>query len=140
MDLTDEQWGVLKPIIPAPPRRPDRRGRPWRDPRAVLHSIRWIWRTGAQWKDLPERYPPSQTGHRRFQAWVRSGVLEQSLQAVAADLRERGELELSECFIDGTFDSDPREESLAAQGIEMLAPHRAQRKTPNTQDGRPLRR
>jgi transposase len=67
------------------------------------NGIRRIWRTGAQWKDLPERYPPSQTGHRRFQAWVRSGVLEQLLQVVAADLRERGALELSECFIDGPF-------------------------------------
>jgi transposase len=103
MDLTDEQWDVLKPIIPAPSRRPDGRGRPWRDPRAVLNGILWILRTGAQWKDLPERYPPYQTCHRRFQYWVRSGVFEQILQALASDLRERGELDLSECFIDGTF-------------------------------------
>ncbi len=103
MDLTDEQWAVLQPIIPVPPRRPDGRGRPWRDARAVLNGILWILRTGAQWQDLPERYPPYQTCHRRFQSWVRSGVLEHILQALATDLRERGELDLSECFIDGTF-------------------------------------
>jgi hypothetical protein len=90
MELTDEQWEVLKPIIPVPPRRADGRGHPWRDPRAV-------------WKDLPTRYPPYQTCHRRFQLWVRSGVLDQVLRALAQDLHERGGLDLSECFIDGTF-------------------------------------
>jgi transposase len=103
MDLTDDQWAILQPLIPAPRRRPDGRGRPWRDAREVLNGILWILRTGAQWKDLPERYPPYQTCHRRFQQWVRSGVFERILQALATDLRERGGLDLSECFIDGTF-------------------------------------
>ena len=102
MDLTDEQWEVLKPIIPAR-RRPHGRGRPWRDPRTVLNGILWILRTGAPWKDLPTRYPPYQTCHRRFQHWVRSGVFARILQVLATDLQERGELDLSECFIDGTF-------------------------------------
>ena len=79
MDLTDEQWAVLQSIIPTPPRRPDGRGRPWREAREVLNGILWILRTGAQWKDLPERYPPYQTCHRRFQHWVRSGVFERLL-------------------------------------------------------------
>ena len=103
MDLTDEPWEVLKPIMPGPPRRADGRGRPWRDPRAVLNGILWILRTGAPWKDLPPRYPSYQTCHRRFQHWVRSGVFERILQALATDLQERGVLDRSECFIDGTF-------------------------------------
>jgi transposase len=74
MVLTDAQWAVLKPLIPTPPRRPDGRGRPWREARDVLNGILWILRTGAQWQDLPARYPPSQTCHRRLQPWVRSGV------------------------------------------------------------------
>jgi len=32
MDLTNEQWEALEPLIPDPPRREDGRGRPWRDP------------------------------------------------------------------------------------------------------------
>ena len=103
MDLTDEQWTILQPLIPEPPRRPDGRGRPWRDAREVLHGVLWILRTGAPWQDLPERYPPYQTCHRRFQQWVRDGTLEKVLQTLAADLRDRGGLDLSECFIDGTF-------------------------------------
>ena len=102
MDLTDEPWDVRKPILPAPPRRPDGRGRPWRDPRAVLNGRLWRLRTGAPWQDLPERYPPDQTGHRRVPSWVRSGVCEPLLQAFASALRERGELDLSACCIDAT--------------------------------------
>jgi transposase len=103
MDLTDKQWNVLEPLIPDPPRREDGRGRPWRDPRDVLNAILWILRTGAPWKDLPERYPPYQTCHRRFQKWIEEGVLGSVLETLAQDLEERGQIDLSECYIDGTF-------------------------------------
>ena len=103
MDLTDEQWSVLEPLIGEMPRRADGRGRPWRSSREVLNGILWILRTSAQWGDLPERYPPYQTCHRRFQRWVRDGTFERVLAALAHDLKERGKLDLSECFIDGTF-------------------------------------
>jgi transposase len=103
MDLTDEQWAVVGPLIPEPPRRADGRGRPWKPSREVLNGVLWILRTGAQWHDLPERYPPYQTCHRRYQSWVREGMLERILEALAEDLKERGDLDLSECFIDGTF-------------------------------------
>jgi transposase len=102
-ELTDEQWAIIQPLIPEPPRRPDGRGRPWRDARAVLNGILWILRSGARWQDLPERFPPYQTCHRRFQQRVRDGTLRSILEALAADLRERGELDFSECFIDATF-------------------------------------
>ncbi len=80
MDLTNEQWEVLEPPIPDPLRRPDGRGRPWRDSRDVLNGILWVLRTGAPWCDLPERYPPYQTCHvtdassggTRKVCWMRS--------------------------------------------------------------------
>src|SRR6516225_11439736 len=103
MDMTDDQWKVLEPLIGEMPRRADGRGRPWRGSREVLNAILWILRTGAQWADLPERYPPYQTCHRRFQRWVREGTLERVLEALARNLKERGGLDLSECFIDGPF-------------------------------------
>ncbi len=103
MDLTDEQWVVLEPVIGQMPRRADGRGRPWRASRDVLNGILWILRSGAQWAELPAEYPPYQTCHRRFQRWVCDGTLERLLDALARDLKERGKLDLSECFIDGTF-------------------------------------
>jgi transposase len=103
MDLTEEQWKVISAILPKDPVRRDRRGRPWSDRRTVFNGILWILRTGAPWQDLPERYGKYQTVHRRFQNWVRSGVMEKVLLAIAQDLQERGGLDLRECFIDGTF-------------------------------------
>ena len=103
MDLTDEQWAVVSPFIPEAPRREDGKGRPRVDSRIILDGILWIMRTGAPWKDLPERYPPYQTCHRRFQEWVKAGVFEDILKALVKDMKERGDLDLTECFIDGTF-------------------------------------
>jgi transposase len=102
MDLTDEQWAVLAPLL-REPRRADRRGRPRVAPRPILNGILWILRTGARWKDLPAEYPPYQTCHRRFQQWNRDGTLLRLLRALAADLEQRGGLDLEETFIDGTF-------------------------------------
>lgn len=104
MDLTDEQWATIRPHIPDPEvmRTGEKGGRPWRDPRDVLNGIMWVLRTGAPWADLPRRYPPPQTCHRRFQKWVKEGVLVAVLRGLAEDLRKRGQLDLTEAFIDGS--------------------------------------
>ncbi len=49
------------------------------------------------------KLPSLQTCHGRFQRWARDGTLKGVLTALAEYLRERGLLDLSECFIDGTF-------------------------------------
>ena len=104
MDLTDAQWAFLEPLF-RPKRRKDGRGRPWKDARAVMNGVLWVLRTGAPWHDLPGRYPPYTTCHRRFQQWQRSGLLTHLLQKLAKDLRDRGKLDLSESFIDASFSS-----------------------------------
>jgi transposase len=98
MDLTDEQWAMLKPLLPDPTKRADGRGRPWREAREVLDGVPWVLRNAAPWRDLPEHYPPYQTCHRRFQRWVKEGVLSRVLKALAEDLEARGGLDLSECL------------------------------------------
>ena len=103
-ELTEEQWEVVEPVL-RPERRSDNRGRPWHDTRAVLNGVLWVLGTGAQWRELPEKYPPYQTCHRRFQEWVRSGKLEKALQRLAQHLREQGKLKLEEAFLDATFAS-----------------------------------
>jgi len=94
-DLIDTQWKILDTLIPEPGRREDRR--------AVLNGVLWVLRTGAPWADVPERYPSYQTCHRRFQQWVRSGVMKGVLEALAIDLKTRGALDVKEAFIDGSF-------------------------------------
>jgi transposase len=103
MDLTNEQWQRIAEFIPASKAGPGRSGRPPQDSRAVLDGVLWILRTGAPWKDLPERYPPRSTCHRRFQQWIHAGVFDKILTALAKDLRDRGGIDLDEGFIDATF-------------------------------------
>ncbi len=103
MDITNDQWQRIADFIPRPKAQPGKSGRPAQDSRAVLNGILWILRTGAPWADLPERYPPKSTCHRRFQEWTTSGVFAKILTALAEDLQYRGGLDLSEGFIDGTF-------------------------------------
>ena len=102
MDLTDQQWTIIEPLFEEK-RRPDGRGRPWRDARAVLNGVLWVLRTGAPWHDLPDRYPPYQTCHRRFQQWRKNDVFRDLLTCLAEDLRLRGKIDLTEGFIDASF-------------------------------------
>src|SRR5581483_8836955 len=105
MDLTEQQWNFIKSLLSKPRDKSEKKGRPPQDPRKILNGILWVCRTGAPWKDIPGRYVPYQTCHRYFQTWVKSGVWEKVLKKLAEDLRERGKIDVSECFIDGTFAS-----------------------------------
>ncbi len=120
MDLTETQWQKVEKFIPPDPVRADKRGRPWSDRRAAFNGILWILRTGAPWQDLPARYGAYQTVHRRFQAWRKAGVIEAVLRGLARDLHERGGLDLSECFLDGSF-------AAAKKGALKSAPPRGER-------------
>src|SRR3990170_7725666 len=101
-EVSEEQWSLLEPIL-RPKRRPDGKGRPPADTRSVLNGVLWILGTGAQWREMPKKYPPYQTCHRRFQQWVRSGKLAKVLRKLAQRLRAEGRLNLEEAFIDATF-------------------------------------
>ena len=89
MELTEGQWSILEPLVPDPSRRSDGRGRPWKDKRTILNGILWVLRTSAPWKDVPSRYGAYQTPHWRYQQWIKSGVLEAILKALAKELYER---------------------------------------------------
>ena len=106
-ELTVEQWELVEPIL-RPTRRKDNRGRPWHDARAVLHGAFWVLGTGVHWSELPAKYPPYQTCHRRFQQWVREGRLVEVLRRLARHLHERGKLNLDEAFVDATFEREKR--------------------------------
>jgi transposase len=105
MELTQNQWELLEPLLQdsIPPKQVS--GRPRRHDRETTNGILWVCRTGAPWKDMPSRYPPYQTCHRRFQEWVDTGTRSEVLAALAADLKRRGKIDISECFIDGSFAS-----------------------------------
>jgi transposase len=105
MDLTDAQWDAICDCFPARELKPPQRtgGRPWRSARDVVNGVLWVLRTGAPWSDLPRRYPPYQTCHRRFGAWVDAGVFENVLVKLRDDLFRRGGFDMTEGYIDGTY-------------------------------------
>ena len=103
MELTNAQWKRIEPLVTSPTLKKDGRGRPACNPREVLHGILRILRTGALWKDMPQRYPPYQTCDRRFQQWAWQGVFKRIVQELAEDLYHRGGIDIREAFIDGIF-------------------------------------
>jgi Putative transposase of IS4/5 family (DUF4096) len=112
MELRNEQWAFIEPIIKRSERK-KRTGRPTQDLRMVFEGIIWVLRTGARWKDLPKDFPSYQTCHRWFAKWVETGTINEILWELAKDLKDRGDLDLSECLIDASF-------SAAKKGVYVL--------------------
>ncbi|WP_288990228.1 IS5 family transposase [uncultured Sphingopyxis sp.] len=78
-DLTDFEWRVIEPLLPNKPR-----GVPRVDDRRVLNGIFWVLRSGAPWRDLPERYGPRTTCYNRFARWRKAGVWDRMMDAITA--------------------------------------------------------
>jgi transposase len=98
-DVTDEQWARLAPLLP--PQKPAT-GRPNHDHRRIVNGILWIGRTGAPWRDLPERYGPWRTVANRFYRWRRAGVWARLLAALQAAADARGEFGWELHFVDAS--------------------------------------
>jgi len=98
-ELSDAQWERLAPLLP--PQRPAT-GRPAKDHRTVVNAILWRLRTGAPWRDLPERYGPWQTVYSRFRRWQQAGVWERTLAALQQDGDARDALDWTLHFVDGS--------------------------------------
>jgi transposase len=77
-ELTDTAWARIAPLLP----RTGGRGGRWRDHRQVVNAILWKLRTGAPWRDLPERYGPWKTAHERLRKWTADGTWDRVLAHV----------------------------------------------------------
>jgi transposase len=73
-DMTDAEWALLEPVLPAAKSF----GRPREWPlRQVLDGLFYLLRSGCSWRLLPREYPPWRTVYGYFRNWRDSGVLEQ---------------------------------------------------------------
>lgn len=77
-ELTDEEWAIIAPLLPNKVRGVARV-----DDRRVINGILWRFRTGAPWRDVPERYGPRTTLYNRFVRWRAAGVWDRLLEAVS---------------------------------------------------------
>lgn len=111
LDLTDNQWALLEPLLR------DLDHTPTLDDRAVANGILWILRTGAEWTDLPGRFGSHPLVYRRFLEWEQHGVVHSVLGTLADDLRDRGGIDVRQWFIDATGPSS----RIAALRLEELA-------------------
>ncbi|MEW2445942.1 IS5 family transposase [Micromonospora marina] len=73
--LTDAQWAIIEPLLPAPGNTGGRGGRPEKHPRRlVLDAIFYLVRGGIAWRQLPVGFPPPTTVYDRFRTWAKAGV------------------------------------------------------------------
>src|SRR5918997_2239912 len=83
-DLTDEQWAVLEPLIPAAKRG----GRPrTANLREVVNGVFYLGRTGCQWDALPHDFPPRSTVHGYYNQWRKDGTWQALLDALRKAVR-----------------------------------------------------
>lgn len=98
-ELTDEQWEIIEPILP---KRTATTGRRPRDPRQMLNGILWILRTGAPWRDLPERFGPWQSVYDYYRNWRNDGTFDRIVQVLQIRLDREGKIDWDLWCIDGS--------------------------------------
>lgn len=81
-ELSDVQWARIEPFVLGG--RKGRRG-PRSNNRRFIEALIWMARSGARWRDLPERFGPYQTVKRRYYRWIEAGVLDALFEALAEE-------------------------------------------------------
>ncbi|MFB7853609.1 IS5 family transposase [Streptomyces sp. NPDC056053] len=86
-DLTNGQWARLEPLLP----KGIKPGRPpvWTR-RQLIDGIRWRTRTGAPWRDVPERYGPWDRAYDLFRRWQRDGTWARIVTQLQAEADAKG--------------------------------------------------
>ena len=82
-ELTDDEWERIKGYFPE--REAGQKGRPRNEDRPILNGILWIVRSGAAWRDLPERYGAWSTVYSRFVQWQEEGLFDTILKELSEE-------------------------------------------------------
>ena len=96
-ELTDAEWELIKEHF-----TPARTGRPPGDYRQRVNAILWILRTGAPWRDLPERFGHWKTAYTSFARWTKDGVWRAVIDDLLVQLDESGRIVTDLWCVDGT--------------------------------------
>lgn len=86
-ELTEQEWERVKELLPA---ENSGRGRPSKPNRDMLNGMVWIAKSGAAWRDLPERFGAWQTVYERITVWSNGNVFGKifDILSIDADLQD----------------------------------------------------
>ncbi len=96
-ELTDDHWNLIKALFPV-----QKRGGRWNDHRITLNGMLWILRSGAPWRDMPERYGKWKSVYDRFNRWRREGFFDRILKALRIRLNKEGKIDWDLWLVDGS--------------------------------------
>lgn len=119
-ELTDEEWGLIEPLVRG---GKEAKGRPPRDVREMINAMMWVLRTGAPWRDLPDRYGPWQSAYHYFNQWRKAGLFDRILEALQIRLDGQGRIDWDLWCVDGSSIRATK----AAAGASKKAPATAPR-------------
>jgi transposase len=94
-DVTDAEWELIRPFLPVAGI-----GRLPRALRAQFNGVVYHFRTGSQWRDLPERYGNWNTVYKRFCAWRDARVFQGMMDGLITQAAVRGETDLALVAVD----------------------------------------
>jgi len=84
-EISDEHWKAIKDLLPGQAGDP---GATAKDNRLFVNALLWIAKTGAPWRDLPERFGKWNSVFQRFNRWCKSGVFQAMMESLQdPDLR-----------------------------------------------------
>lgn len=115
-ELTDEGYGRIEDLLPI-----QARGGKWADHRTFLNGIFWVLNSGAQWRDMPERYGKWGTVYGRYRRWTGEGLFDRILERLHVTLDEQGRIDWSVFDVDGSNVRAHRAASGAAETSKKQA-------------------
>jgi transposase len=118
-ELTDEQWTLVGHLVVI---EPAATGRPRRSAREMLNGVLWILRTGAPWRDLPERFGPWQTVYEYLVLWRSNGTYDRILEALQVRLDRDGKIDWELFCIDGSNVRASRSAAGASKKVPASTP------------------
>jgi transposase len=107
-DVSDDEWAFVAPYLTLMTEAAPQRDHALRD---VFNGLRWLARSGAQWRMLPNDLPPWYTVYQQTQRWLRAGVFEaivHDLRMLVREIADRAPQPRAAIFDSRTLQSSPQ--------------------------------
>ncbi len=96
-ELRDEAYERIESLLPK-----QKPGGQWRDHRTVMNGMFWVLNSGAQWRDMQDRYGKWETVYGRYRRWSREGLFDRILERLHLELDDDGRIDWDVFDVDGS--------------------------------------